>query len=312
MGVILIYVETGHACMWNFPPFFRRAYPLSHSSLSGTVCGLVWWPSATEERARPSSLLSFSPHFLCFHGPRWDDNRHTRGTCLSTICCCCCLPNPDSKRNRLRIAVSRERPYWNAGVNRGDVCHPYMCMPLLCMVWCIEMDVWVSLDSPWIHRCVHMYMCIPLTASIITVASKCSAKFPQEKSSNSPSRGIFQAQNFLESRGNLTRKFWDHLIIELKSVQEAYPFCSTGWLLLLYVHTTVFSAVLTHAWSHTNVAPGALTNVRGRTAILAGMMIDFFCPFFSSPGSSRRGWLIIPEPDMQGELSNNSCFWPCL
>ena len=196
MGVILIYVGTGHACMWNFPPFFRRAYPLSHSFLSGTVCGLVWWPSATEERARPSSLLSFSPYFLCFHGLRWDDNRHTRGTCLSTICCCCCLPNPDSKRNRLRIAVRRERPYWNAGVNRGDVCHPYMCMLLLCMVWCIEMDVWVSLDSPWIHRCVHMYMCIPLTASIITVASKCSAKFPREKSSNSPSQGIFQRLGF--------------------------------------------------------------------------------------------------------------------
>ena len=44
-----------------------------------------------------------------------------------------------------------------------------------------------------------------------------------------------------------------------------------------YVHTTVFSAVLTHASSHTNVAPRALTNVRGRTAVLAGMMIDFFC-----------------------------------
>ena len=43
------------------------------------------------------------------------------------------------------------------------------------------------------------------------------------------------------------------------------------------VHTTVFSAVLTHASSHTNVAPRTLTNVRGRTAVLAGMMIDFFC-----------------------------------
>ena len=37
--------------------------------------------------------------------------------------------------------------------------------------------------------------------------------------SNSPSRGNFEAQNFLE-----TRKFWDHSIIELKSV----PFPSTG------------------------------------------------------------------------------------
>ena len=42
--------------------------------------------------------------------------------------------------------------------------------------------------------------------------------------SNSPSRGNFEAQNFPETRGNLTRKFWDHLIIELKSV----PFPSTG------------------------------------------------------------------------------------
>ena len=31
--------------------------------------------------------------------------------------------------------------------------------------------------------------------------------------SNSPSRGNFEAQNFLETRGNFTRKFWDHLII---------------------------------------------------------------------------------------------------
>ena len=42
--------------------------------------------------------------------------------------------------------------------------------------------------------------------------------------SNSPSRGNFEAQNFLETGGNFTRKFWDHLIIELKSVL----FPSTG------------------------------------------------------------------------------------
>ena len=42
--------------------------------------------------------------------------------------------------------------------------------------------------------------------------------------SDSPSRGNFEAQDFLETRGNFTRKFWDHLIIELKSV----PFPSTG------------------------------------------------------------------------------------
>ena len=39
----------------------------------------------------------------------------------------------------------------------------------------------------------------------------------------------------------------------------------------------MLSAVLTHASSHTNAAPRALTNVRGRTSVLAGMMIDFFC-----------------------------------
>ena len=59
-------------------------------------------------------------------------------------------------------------------------------------------------------------------------------------------------------------------MIELKSV----PY----WMMpTLYTQLTVFSAVLTHASSHTNVAPRALTNVRGRTAVLAGMMIDFFC-----------------------------------
>ena len=72
--------------------------------------------------------------------------------------------------------------------------------------------------------------------------------------------------------------------MELKSVQDEAYLPSTGRCLLLlirclllYVHTTVFSAVLKHASSHTNVAPRALTNVRGRTAVLAGMTIDFFC-----------------------------------
>ena len=41
---------------------------------------------------------------------------------------------------------------------------------------------------------------------------------------DSPSRGNFEAQNFLETTGNFTRKFRDHFIIELKSV----PFPSTG------------------------------------------------------------------------------------
>ena len=34
------------------------------------------------------------------------------------------------------------------------------------------MDVWVSLDSPCIHRCVHMYMCVPLTAPIIILSGR--------------------------------------------------------------------------------------------------------------------------------------------
>ena len=44
-----------------------------------------------------------------------------------------------------------------------------------------------------------------------------------------------------------------------------------------YTQLSVFSTVPTHASSHTNVAPRALTNVRGRTAVLVGMMTDFFC-----------------------------------
>ena len=48
--------------------------------------------------------------------------------------------------------------------------------------------------------------------------------FFAQNGSNSPRRGNFEAQNFLETTGNFTRKFWDHLIIELNSV----PFPSTG------------------------------------------------------------------------------------
>ena len=42
--------------------------------------------------------------------------------------------------------------------------------------------------------------------------------------SNSPSRGNFEAQNFLETGGIFTWKILDHLITELKSV----PFPRTG------------------------------------------------------------------------------------
>ena len=68
------------------------------------------------------------------------------------------------------------------------------------------------------------------------------------------------------------------------------------WMMLTTYTQLVFSAVRTHASSHTNVAPRALTNVRGSTAVLAGMILTFFV---FSPGSSRRGCLMIPEPDMQ-------------
>ena len=77
------------------------------------------------------------------------------------------------------------------------------------------------------------------------------------------------------------RKFYEEILRSLDNRTEistsGVPLPSTGWCLLLYVHTTVFSVVLTHASSHTNVAPRALINVRGRTAVLAGMMTDFFC-----------------------------------
>ena len=49
-------------------------------------------------------------------------------------------------------------------------------------------------------------------------------KFSGKISSPKIASGNFEAQNFLETRGNFTRKFWDHLIIEVKSV----PFPSTG------------------------------------------------------------------------------------
>ena len=47
---------------------------------------------------------------------------------------------------------------------------------------------------------------------------------PGKFGSNSPSRGNFEAQNFLETTGNFTRKFLDHFILELKSV----PFPCSG------------------------------------------------------------------------------------
>ena len=63
-----------------------------------------------------------------------------------------------------------------------------------------------------------------LTGKCFGNISSPKISFLREKSSNTPSRGNFRAQNCLETRGNFTRKFWDHLIIELKSV----PLPSTG------------------------------------------------------------------------------------
>ena len=63
--------------------------------------------------------------------------------------------------------------------------------------------------------------------------------------SDSPSRGNFEAQHFLETTGFFTRKFWDHLIIEVKSV----PFPSTG-LCLLCTHNCVLCCTHTCIESH--------------------------------------------------------------
>ena len=97
----------------------------------------------------------------------------------------------------------------------------------------------------------------------ILPAEERSPKFPGDK------RRFYE--EFFGSLGNGT---------EISTLSQYWMMPTT-----YQVHTTGFSAALTHASSHTNVAPRALTNVRGRTAVLAGMMIDFF---FISPGSSRR------------------------
>ena len=69
----------------------------------------------------------------------------------------------------------------------------------------------------------------------------------------------------------------DHLIIELKSVQmRRTP--SQYWMMPTAVRTHDCVLCCTHTCieSHKR-CPKALTNVRGRTAVLAGIMIDFFC-----------------------------------
>ena len=66
------------------------------------------------------------------------------------------------------------------------------------------------------------------------------------------------------------RKFYEEILGSLDNRTEISTL-SQYWMMptTYLVHTT--------ASSHTNVAPRALTNVRGRTAVLAGMMIDVFC-----------------------------------
>ena len=109
---------------------------------------------------------------------------------------------------------------------------------------------------------------------------KFSGKFSSPKissenfGSNSPSRGNFEAQNFPGDK----KKFYEEIFGSLDNTTE-FSTLSQYWMMptTWYVHTTLFSAVLTHASSHTNVAPRALANVRVRTVVLAGIMIDVFC-----------------------------------
>ena len=82
---------------------------------------------------------------------------------------------------------------------------------------------------------------------------------------------IFPVQLTTSRIGNLTRLIHTLLyVMTIHTYIHTYILCTHNY--------TVFSAVLAHASSHTNVAPRTLTNARGRTAVLlAGMMIDFFC-----------------------------------
>ena len=58
----------------------------------------------------------------------------------------------------------------------GDVCHPYMWLPLLCMVCCIEMDDRWMCGSPltareYIDACIYVYVC-PLFRACINDVPK--------------------------------------------------------------------------------------------------------------------------------------------
>ena len=125
-----------------------------------------------------------------------------------------------------------------------------------------------------------------------------------KKSSNSPSRRNFQAQNFLE-----TRKFYEEILGSLDNRTEisarGVPLPSTGWCLYCCTYTRLCSLLYSHMHRVTQMLP----QEPWRTCV-GGLLysLEWWLTFFVfSPDSSRRGWLIIPGPDMQGELSNNSC-----
>ena len=60
-------------------------------------------------------------------------------------------------------------------MNHGDVCHPYMCMPLLCMVWCIEMDGRWMCGSPLTAR-AYIDACICICVSLLQPPSSLSGR----------------------------------------------------------------------------------------------------------------------------------------
>ena len=106
---------------------------------------------------------------------------------------------------------------------------------------------------------------------------KCFRKICSGKTSSNtvlPAEEIFGSKNSWRQSGNFGSL--DEAYVPSTVLDNAYCCCRYDVSCCTYTRP-VFSAVPTHASSHTNVAPKALTNVRGRTAVLAGMMIAFFC-----------------------------------
>ena len=96
--------------------------------------------------------------------------------------------------------------------------------------------------------------------------------------SNSPSRGNFEAQNFLETRGN----FYEEILGSLDNRTEISTFSQYWMMPLLYSHM--------HRVTQTLPQERALTNMRGRTDVLAGMMIDFFVSWRQEEIFTRKFW----------------------